>query len=463
MSTGTILDGRGNSEPLAAARARLADAPDRGAVLAIAFGTTVAMWAVGYVTHLPPAVTPSWAVALAMLALMAGGGFVAGRWWRAGWGGGLRVGLVSALLNMLILGSLLSSKESPNSVVPSALLWLPGALLLGAALGAAGAAWGTAVRPAGGVRAVNWTCAFTLVTAGATLLLLAVGGLVTSQGAGLAVVDWPNSFGYNMFLYPLSRMTGGVYYEHAHRLFGSLVGLTTLVLAVHLALTDDRRWMKRLGFGALAFVIVQGLLGGLRVTGRFTMSASPADTAPSTPLAIVHGVTGQLFFALLVAMAAFTTTRWKRHAGPVASPSAGADRTIAPTLVGVLVVQLILGAILRHAGAGLVVHISAAALVWTFAMLAGVRAWGLTDRPPEVKKLGLWLMGVVSLQVLLGIGAVAAVGATPGKESAGVLRAVLATPHQVTGAILLGVAVALALWTQKSLVACSAEIVDEPH
>jgi cytochrome c oxidase assembly protein subunit 15 len=67
--------------------------------------------------------------------------------------------------------------------------------------------------------AIPWTSAFAWVTATATFFLLAIGGIVTAQEAGLAVVDWPNSFGYNMFLYPLSRMTGGIYFEHAHRLF----------------------------------------------------------------------------------------------------------------------------------------------------------------------------------------------------------------------------------------------------
>ena len=123
--------------------------------------------------------------------------------------------------------------------------------------------------------------------------------MVTGQQAGLAVVDWPNSFGSNMFLYPLSRMTGGVFYEHAHRLLGSLVGLTTLVLAVFLWRTDERRGVKLLAAAALLLVIVQGVLGGLRVTGRFTSSMDPAHTDPNLTLAIVHGVTGQVFLSVL--------------------------------------------------------------------------------------------------------------------------------------------------------------------
>ena len=69
-----------------------------------------------------------------------------------------------------------------------------------------------------------WPHRLAVLTTAATFLLILAGGVVTNTGTGMAVPDWPTTFGYNMFLYPLSRMTGGVYYEHAHRLFGSLVG-----------------------------------------------------------------------------------------------------------------------------------------------------------------------------------------------------------------------------------------------
>ena len=136
-----------------------------------------------------------------------------------------------------------------------------------------------------------WTALFSKVGVAATFLLVVAGGLVTSNEAGLAVVDWPNSFGSNMFLFPLARMTGGIYYEHAHRLFGALVGLTTIVLAVRLWRYDNRGWLKRLSLVAVVLVIVQGSLGGLRVTGGFTMSTSEADMAPTlrpTPTTAEH-------------------------------------------------------------------------------------------------------------------------------------------------------------------------------
>lgn len=421
---------------------------DRGAVLALGFGTTVAMWGVGYVARLPFVRAPNWIVGTLLLLFLLAGGAAAARFWRAGPLAGVRVGLLAAVLNMLVLGSFLASPEDPNRVAPSAWLWFPGALIAGAVLGAVGAVIagrGATAEP------VNWTAAFAWVCAAATLLLVIAGGLVTSEGAGLAVTDWPNSFGYNMFLYPLSRMTGGVYYEHAHRLVGSLVGLTTLALAIHLFRVKVSRWVRIFGVGALAFVIVQGILGGLRVTGRFTMSASLADTEPSTFLATVHGVTGQLFFAVIVALACFTTRAWSSGPPAALSRSAGTDRTLSFVLVGCLVLQLTLGATLRQRGVNLLTHICMAVVVLFVALATGLRAWGLAGRPPLLRKIGQALIVIVVMQVLLGIAALIAVGASPGPASAGTLRAALATPHQVMGAVLLGCATALSLWTHRLL------------
>ncbi len=429
---------------------QVAPSSERGAVLALAFGTTVAMWAAGYICRLPFVQAPNWLLGALLLALMFAGGVAAARFWRPGPLAGMKVGLLAALLNMLVLGSLLASSSDPNRVTPSALLWLPGALAAGAALGAAGGAAGRG-RAATAPAPVNWTSALAVVASAATLLLIVAGGLVTSEGAGLAVTDWPKSFGYNMFLYPLSRMTGGIYYEHAHRLVGSLVGLTTLVLAWHVFRVGLPRWVRAFAVGLLAFVILQGILGGLRVTGRFTMSASAADTAPSTFLAVVHGVTGQLVFAAIIALACFTTMTWRSGAPGAAFRSASTDRTLSVVLAGALVFQLTLGATLRQRGVNLLTHISMAVAVLVLALAAGLRAWGLAGRPPLLVRLGKALMVVVVLQVLLGIGALIAVGSSPGPASAGPLRAALATPHQTLGAVLLGLAVAFSLWTHRLL------------
>lgn len=440
---------------VATAQSREQGAPARAPrtdVLTLGFGTTVAMWAVGYVSRIPPAVVPSPVVLFLLLACQIGGGYLAGRWTRRGWRGGLLTGLVSSLLNLLILGSLLSG-DRPNSIHASAVWWIPGSLLAGMALGAIGAAAGASASAARERTAEDWMHLFARVAAGATFLLVIVGGLVTSQRAGLAVVDWPNSYGYSMFLYPLARMTGGIYYEHAHRLFGSLVGLTTIALLFVVLRTDGRRWVRRLSMIALATVIAQGLLGGLRVTGRLTMSLSPDDTAPNIILAVAHGVLGQVFLAILISLAVCTSPRWIRGASPLRSAYAGTDRAMSAALLGALLIQLVLGAVQRHLAGGLIVHITMATGVFLLGLALGIRTLGLYKEPDliHLPKLGRLLVTFLSLQILLGIGSLIARAADGRDQMPSAASVLVRTTHQAVGAVLLALCVMLVLWLRRSV------------
>ncbi len=426
-------------------RARLCGAD----TLALGFGTSVAMWFVGYLCRMPPAVVPSWLLALLLLGCLAGGGFVAGRLGTRGWRSGLAAGLLSSVVNLLILGSLLGGARADH-IVPSALWWLPGSLLVGAALGSAGAAVGAATR-AGGARPVNWTGALAGVAASATLLQLLVGGLVTSEGAGLSVVDWPNSFGYNMFLYPLSRMTGGVYYEHAHRLFGSLVGLTTVVFAAHLLVAERRTWVKRLGLAAVAAVIVQGILGGLRVTGGLTLSTSRSAMEPSSTLAVVHGVLGPAFFGLMVALAAVTSTAWASGAGPLSNSHARSLQAFGTLLVGAVLVQIVLGAIQRQFARGLDAHVGFAVVVLAMALTFGARLSRLGGERSLLGTLGRVITAAVTVQVMLGLAALFAVETRVVGAPRAVWDVLLTTLHQAGGSVLLGCAVLGAVWSRRLL------------
>ncbi len=415
-------------------------------VVAIGFSQTVAMWGVGYVCRLSPGVVPSWLLLSLMLVCMAGGGTAAGRLTGRGWRGGVAVGVVSAALNLMILGSLLGG-DRPNQIVPSALWWVPGSLFVGGLLGGAGAALAEAFakhREA----SVHWTGVLAWTAVAACLLLLTAGGMVTSKEAGLAVVDWPNSFGYNMFLYPLSRMTGGIYYEHAHRLLGSLLGLTVIALSVHLWRSDPRGWVRWVVAAVLVLVIVQGLLGGLRVTGRLTLSVSRSDMAPSIRLAALHGVLGQVIFASLVALGALTSRRWTDGGAVATSQHAATDRTLQIALPVMLVAQLIFGAILRHTYVGLTVHIALAVLVTVLAVACGLRAWGLY-RVATVTRLGMGLVSLTAVQVVLGIGALVTTGALALRKPPPTVEVVFATVHQVVGAVLLGCSVLLLVWHRR--------------
>src|SRR5215218_9380040 len=99
--------------------------------------------------------------------------------------------------------------------------------------------------------AQSWLNRFVWLLTAATLFLICSGGMVTSKGVGLAVPDWPTTFGYNMFLFPVSQWVGGIFFEHTHRLIASTVGLLTIVLALWLWKVESRRWLRVLGFIAL--------------------------------------------------------------------------------------------------------------------------------------------------------------------------------------------------------------------
>jgi len=419
---------------------------DRSYAVPLGFGMAVSMWAVAYVCRLPAVMAPPWLLLVLLLAAVAWWGGVAGRWTGDGWSAGARGGLVAAILNMLILGSLLTS-TSTGGGTPSALLWVPGSILVVVGLAAVASTVASRGSLVGGER--NWTGLHAKVALIASFLLVVAGGLVTSNEAGLAVVDWPNTFGTNMFLFPLSRMTGGVYFEHAHRLFGALVGLTTIALALRLWRTNERRWLRRLATVAVGVVVVQGVLGGLRVTGGFTFSTAEADMAPSVALAVAHGVLGQVFLGLVAAIAVVTSKGWLVALPPERRRSAGGDRTLQTILVAVLMVQLVLGAVQRHMAQGLIIHISLAAVVVVIAVAVGARAWGLYHGVRPIQQLGQLLMAAVTVQVALGI---AALAVTQGRAVVGapsILEVTIATAHQATGAFLLALSVALAVWTRR--------------
>ena len=412
----------------------------------LGFGMAVSMLAVAYVCRLPAVMAPPWLVLSLLLTAVVWWGTSAGRWTGDGWGAGARAGLVASILNMLILGSLLTS-SSTAFATPSAMLWIPGSILAIAGLAAISAGVGSRQRNAGGGR--NWTGLFAKVAMIATFLLVVAGGLVTSNEAGLAVVDWPNTFGTNMFLFPLSRMTGEIYYEHAHRLFGALVGLTTFGLAIRIWRRDLRGWVRRLATLAVGLVVVQGVLGGLRVTGGFNLSTAEADMAPSIALAVTHGVLGQVFLSLIAVLAVVTTTAWIEAPTPEPRASVAGDRTIQICLIAALLLQLVLGAVQRHMAQGLIIHISLAAVVVMIAVAVGARAWGLYHGVQPVQRLGQLLMSVVAIQVTLGI---AALAVTQGRAVVGApstLEVTIATAHQVTGAFLLALSVALMAWTRR--------------
>ncbi len=192
---------------------------------------------------------------------------------------------------------------------------------------------------------------FAVINAFATFLLIGLGGLVTSHEAGMSVPDWPTSYGYNMFALPFKFWQGLAFFEHTHRLLASVVGFLTTILAVWLWLKDHRKWMHWLGITAFLLVIVQGILGGLRV--RLQMD----------DLGIPHGAIAQVFLVLTCAIALFTSRWWH---GTETEPQQTVPRGLRSHVLFVTIlifIQLIIAATMRHQHAGLA--------IWDFPLAHG--------------------------------------------------------------------------------------------
>jgi cytochrome c oxidase assembly protein subunit 15 len=185
-----------------------------------------------------------------------------------------------------------------------------------------------------------------LLTTAAIFPLIFLGGLVTSHQAGLAVPDWPNSFGYNMFLFPPRYWVGGILYEHTHRLWASGVGILSLLLCAWAWKSEPRPLQRWLATAVLGMVIFQGILGGLRVV------------FVNLDLAMVHACVAQAFFCL-AALTTVTCGRWWLTAADLSDSHEGlAGRRLvhaASLTVAVVFVQLVLGVLMRHQGAGLAI------------------------------------------------------------------------------------------------------------
>lgn len=423
------------------------------AALTLGFATAVGMWLVGFLTHLPELRPPAAVIAVLLIATQAAGAFVAGR--VAGRPRSLHLGaaagFVTGLINLLIVGSVVAEGDDPNTLHPSWALIACGTLAFSTALGAAvafaGGGWSRV--PTAPATTGIWLGRFALVTVAAAVPVLLSGGLVTSTGTGLAVPDWPTSYNANMFLYPLSKMTGGIYYEHAHRLFGSLVGFSTLVLLVFILVAERRGWVKALGVCAFLFVCGQGVLGGIRVTSATTVSETPspeqlADNTSSLALAAVHGTTAQIFFGVLCALAAIVSPWWSRVSAARDEPDT-ALRNFSLVLVVALCLQLVLGSVTRHFqhGHALITHIAFAMIVIVVAGLAGFRAGRYADLPP-LRILGKSLIHTVALQAALGMATLLAVFPYEKGVADPPHAVILATSHQAVGAMLMGISWALA-------------------
>jgi len=425
--------------------------------LAIGFVVTVAMWTLSYVALLQPGFVAGEALFVGALACVLFGGFMAGRF-APGQASGLSVGLVSATINMMVLGAFLRDEQGGSPVRPAA--YVIGLFAASALLGSIGERIGSARSSAR--RLPPPVTLMGIVATANILVMIVIGGLVTGYEAGLAVPDWPNSFGHNMLLYPVSEMKGGIFYEHAHRLFGMLVGATVLAYATTVWRSGASKYARIAVTVLLALVVTQGILGGLRVTGTVTSSMNAADLSPSILLAIVHGMLGQFVFTLALISAFMVSGAWARVRVVVQGVSA--MRLLSAFALLAVTTQLFLGAAMRHLqipptgidGAQLPKwalhgHVTVAVIAFTLVLLAGMRCGRAVEAPP-LRRVGKAALHTVGLQVALGIAALVAVLMRRG-EAVPIWEVATTTAHQALGAVLLAEVATMAVLARRTITA----------
>jgi heme a synthase len=315
-----------------------------------------------------------------------------------------------------------------------------------------------------------WPHRWALALACATFPLLWVGGLVTTTDAGMAVPDWPTTYGYNLFLYPWSTWISGpwdLFVEHGHRLLGATVGMITIGLLAVLWRSEDRNWVRWLGVAALALVIFQGLLGGMRVR------------LDERTLAMLHGCTGPVFFALSVALVVFTSSRWMMRLNASANTPSGMGahktdliRKLAVVTAILAYLQILLGAVLRHVpiatepetfALALKFHLFLAAALTLHVLWLSALVLHRVRSTPPLHGLAFAMVGLIFVQLSLGAGTWIVKFAVPSWASSwfsigpstiqegGWLQTHVITAHVAVGSLLLATAVALALFANRLL------------
>ena len=290
---------------------------------------------------------------------------------------------------------------------------------------------------------------FALLVACSTAILIFAGGLVTSTESGLSVPDWPNTYGWFMFSFPIEKWVGGIFYEHSHRLIASTVGFLIVVLAAWLWRADPRAWVRRLGYIALAAVITQGILGGITVL--FFLPK---------PISISHAGLAQIVFCLTATIALVTSPGWRRgYAG--ASAALASDhilRKLAIATTALVYVQIIVGATMRHNDAGLAIpdfpwvfgqlvppawtpqiaihyaHRVGAVMVSLFVLATTAHVFFHHGRRSELSRPSLVLLALLTVQITLG-----ALTILSGKDH------LINSLHVVTGGLVLVTSLVLTL------------------
>ena len=304
-----------------------------------------------------------------------------------------------------------------------------------------------------------WPHRWAWLLACATFPLIWVGGLVTTTDAGMAFRDWMTSDGTFFLFYDWLSSAGDKFVEHGHRLLGALVGFLSIGLVVVVGYTESRIWVRRLSYGILAGVILQGVLGGMRVV------------LDERLLAMIHGCTGPLFFLLCVAMVV-VTSRWWQHSQPLREKAKSKKFfRLAIFCTGLAYLQLVVGAAVRHSPhligdmAATLFRLAVYFHVFLALMIVGyvlLLAWRCLQNGLH-KIAGLTLLTLVVVQIGLGIStwlvkygmpywATSLFGEwTFVNRAEDVMPSVLITSHVAVGSLILAVSLALSLRLARQL------------
>ncbi|PIQ87037.1 MAG: hypothetical protein COV74_02520 [Candidatus Omnitrophica bacterium CG11_big_fil_rev_8_21_14_0_20_45_26] len=273
-----------------------------------------------------------------------------------------------------------------------------------------------------------WLRRYTKILTGLTFGLVIAGGLVTSTGSGLAVPDWPLSYGQLM-----PPMVGGIRFEHSHRLIASLIGFMTLLLTFWIGWREKRRWMRWMSIGALGMVVFQGILGGMTVL--FLLPA---------PLSIFHGCLAQTFFAWLVVLAYGQSKEWQSK--EMIRTGVTALKQFLLIAFGFVYAQLVLGAAIRHTHNHLLLipHLIGALIVLVLAIAILVHVLRHHSAESRLTKPAIFLFALVIAQLLLGMGSFVYTVVFPKSDlPASLSQVFFVTGHQSLGALILAACVFL--------------------
>jgi cytochrome c oxidase assembly protein subunit 15 len=296
-----------------------------------------------------------------------------------------------------------------------------------------------------------WLHRYAAFVAFCTFFLIIAGALVTGNDAGLSVPDWPTSFG----TFRMPRMVAGVKFEHSHRMIAGTVGILTIILAIWIWRQDSRRWVRWVGFAAVMAVLAQALLGGITVLWYLPVAISTA-----------HATLAQIFFCLAASLAFFTRADWRWDENKLEDPATPSLQHLTMITTGVILVQLILGAVYRHSKDGIITpHVVGACVV---TLLVGWVVCTVLMRfagQPALLRPALLLGGLLVAQLFLGIGSL--IMKTAARNAPQPLPPVvdITTAHVTVGALILVTSLYLTYQARRFLVTPKQEmkVASTPH